>query len=149
MAEHATEEERGFARYFMDHALSWPNLRNDCPPCDWLAWADRMGFPVPVALREAVPPRADAPAPATAPASPPSPPPRRVTAAEADDEAVMAALHLLGIDPLNLLPYRNGSHEGIPERNAVRDHLGMSPYKVNTAWRRLKAAGRIRYAKPR
>lgn len=61
----------------------------------------------------------------------------------------MAALARLGFDPLNLPPVRNGAHEGCAAQRAVREDTGLSRWKTKEAWRRLKAAGRIRYAKPR
>lgn len=58
----------------------------------------------------------------------------------------MAALVRLGFDPMNLPPYRTGAHDGSPARRAVMADLNLSAWKMKAAWRRLTAAGRIRYA---
>lgn len=69
---------------------------------------------------------------------------RRVTAAEAQDEAIITKLVELGFKPLALpAPAKRGAHS--PAKQAVRDSLNYTPGVIDHAWKRLMADQRIKY----
>ena len=69
--------------------------------------------------------------------------PRRPKLTQLQDEAVLEALRLLGVDPLRL-PRSASGFAGI--RKQVSERVSMTPSTFKRTWQRLRSAGLIQYS---